>query len=479
MKNTRIAELLKTFNEKELKGLGDFISSKYFNQNEKIVKLFEILEKSAPEFDSDEIDKEKLFVKIFGKKKYEDEKMRTLISNLMKLCKKYLIQLDIESKAQQSNLHLLEQLKIRGQKNLFDYEYNKMKTALEQYSFREREYYWIKYNMELELYYSDPTAIKDDYLQQPLIENVSDNFEMLFLLDALEINYNKLTRKSKVNYTPEFKFLDVIKNKIETEDYSDTPILPLKYYIFMCVQNPFNEEYYEKAEKIFYENLYSISPAEKPYINTGLVNYCWLRVGLGDEKYFRKVFEVYKVGLDEGMYLIDNKYLLTSLFNGIVKSACYLKELTWLFKFIYEYKNKLDPELRKEAVNVAYSKYYFEKKDFDSALKHINKINATSTLLKLEIKILTAKIFYELGYTESVYSSIDSIKHFFKNKQLLHPSIIKQSNSFANAVKKLTNLKEKMDKKESGFYKKQIVDSPDLGMINKRWLVEKAEELMK
>ena len=202
-------------------------------------------------------------------------------------------------------------------------------------------------------------------------------------------------------------------------------------------------------------------------------------MGLGDEKYFRRVFELYKLGLEEGMYFYENKYLLTSLFNGIIKCSCYIKELNWLFKFIYEYKNKLAPEQRKEAVNVAYSKYYFEKKDFDSALKHINKINASSSLLKLEIKILTIKILFELDYVESVYSSIDSIKHFFKSNKLLHPAIIEQGHAFAKAIKKLTDLKEKNDKKELGYFRKQINENNDLGMIIARWITEKIDETIK
>ncbi|MBS1493534.1 MAG: hypothetical protein JST55_08485 [Bacteroidetes bacterium] len=479
MKNTRIAEILKTFTEKELKGFGDFVSSKYFNQSDKIVKLFEILSKYYPDFEGDELEKEKVFVKLFGKKKYEDEKMRTLISNLMKLCKKYLIQLDIESNASRTNLHLLNQLKDRGQKSLFDYEYNKLNSALEQNCYKEREYFFVKYYMEQEMYYSNPTSINDNYLQQPLIEKVSNNFEILFLIDALEINYNKLTRKSKVNYNPEFIFLDVIKSKIENGDYSEIPIIPLKYYIFMCVQNPMQEEYYAQAEKIFYDNLERISPHEKPYINTGLINYCWLRVGTGDVKYFRKVFEMYKIGLEEGIYFYENKYLLNSLFNGIVKCACYLKEYKWLFQFIHEYKNKIDPEHRKEIVNVAYSKYYFEIKDFDTALKHVNKINPTNSLLKLEIKVLTIKILYELNYLESVYSSIDSLKHFFRNNKLLHPGTIEQGYACSKAFKKLCDLKIKKDKKELEFFRKSINESNELGMINTRWITEKIDEILK
>lgn len=479
MENTRIIELLKTFSEKEMNGMSDFVASGYFNQNENVVKLFSILKKYYPEFESEMLSKEKVFLKIFGKNKYNDEKMRTLISNLTKLCKKYLIQIDIESKGEGINLHLLTQLRLRNQKTLFTYEYNKINSSLNESKSKEREYYSVKYLMETELYQSDPTAIKDAYLEKPLIENVAYNFERLFLIDLLDINYNMLTRKSKVNYSPDFLFLEAVRLKIENGGYSDTPVIPLKYYIFMSVQNPFQEEYFEKAEKIYFDNLDLISPIEKAYINTGLVNYCWLRVGLGDEKYFRRVFDVYKIGLDEGMYFYENKFLLTSLFNGIVKCACFLKELQWLFNFIYEYKNKLDPEVRKEAMNVAYSKYYFEKKEFDSALKHISKINASSSILKLEIKILTIKILYELGYAESVYSSIDSLKHFFRNNKLLHASILEQIKSFSKIVKKLSDLKEKNNKDELTYFKKQVADSPELGMISIRWVIEKIDELIK
>ncbi len=479
MENTRIIELLKTFSEKELAGFDDFISSKFFNQNENLKKLFSILKKHYPTFESEELLKKNIFVKIFGRKNYEDEKMRTLISNLMKLCKKYLIQVDIESKGEEVNLHLLTQLRIREQKALFTYEYNKIKSSLGESKSKGREYYFSAYVMETELYHSEPTAIKDNYLEKPLIENVAYNFERLFIIDLLSINYNMLTRESKVNYSPRFLFLDTIRPKIENGDYADTPIIPLKYYIFMSIQNPFKEEYFEKAEKIYFDNLDLISPTEKAYINTGLVNYCWLRVGLGDEKYFPRVFDVYKIGLEEGMYFYENKFLLTSLFNGIVKCACFLKELQWLFNFIYEYKNKLDPEQRKEAVNVAYSKYYFEKKEFELALKHINKINALSSILKLEIKILTIKILYELGHIESVFSSLDSLKHFFRNNKLLHPSILEQINSFSKIVKQLSNLKENNNKEDLDYFKKQVANSPELGMISIKWVIEKIDELIK
>jgi hypothetical protein len=61
MQNTRLIELLRTFKEKELLGLEDLISSKFFNKNEQLIKLFAEIKKYFPDFESDELTKQNLF----------------------------------------------------------------------------------------------------------------------------------------------------------------------------------------------------------------------------------------------------------------------------------------------------------------------------------------------------------------------------------------------------------------------------------
>jgi len=476
MKNTKVIELLKSLTAKEFEGFEDFVSSKFFNKNTDLTKLFSVIKKYYPAFENDNLDKGKIFVKIFGKKKYDDEKMRTIISNLMKLCKKYLIQLELEAKKEVGGTFLLAQLRKRYQSSLFDYEFNKLTKVLDETYERERDYYFLKFVVEYENYYSNPTAMQDNYLEVPYIEKVSENFEKLFLLDAMEINYHKLTRRSKLSYNPDFLYLEEIKKRIENGDYSDAPLIPLKYYIFMAVGNPDKDEYYEIAEKIYLENVDSFSPYEQASLSVGLTNYCWVKTGRGEEKYLRKAFDLYKLALEKGMYFYANRYLLPSLFNGIVKVASYLKEHKWLFNFITEYKNKLEPEQRQDVLNIAYSKYYLDIGKYDDALAHINKIKTPSSFLKLEIKILSVKIFYELGYTESIYSALDSIKHFLRNNSLLHESLVKQSMTFAKYIKGLIDFKEPGNKAELEYLRKEINDTKEIGFINTRWLNEKIDE---
>lgn len=479
MQNTRLIELLKTFKEKEFLGLEDFISSKYFNKNIQIIELFLNIKKHFPLFESEELSKQNLYLKIFGNKKYSDETMRTLISGLMKLTKKYLIQLELENRNPYSNLFLLEQLRNRDQENLFEYEFSKADKFLEENLYREGEYFLARYLSDFMNFYGHPSGFNDPDLESNLIYKIGASLERYFLLEAMDVNYQMLTRKIKMNYQPKYIFLEHIKSKIESNEYNDTPLLPLKYYSFMSIENRENEEYFEKCQELYFKNFDKISEFERGAIHLAMVNYCMISIAAGKEKYFEKSVVLYKFALEHNLYFQNNKYLLPYMYHNIVKNATYIGDNKWAYKFIFEYKNKVPPEVRKEVVNVSFAKYYFETGDLDSALKHINKINPQNAQLKFEVLTLFIKIFYELGYVESVYSSIESLKRFVKTNNALAPSFITSGKYFSTYMRKFMDLKEKFRKNDLDYLRKEISFIQDFGLINRKWLLQKIDAVLK
>jgi hypothetical protein len=479
MQNTRLIELLKTFKEKELLGLEDFISSKYFNKNTQIIELFTNIKKYFPAFDSEELTKQNLYLKIFGKKKYSDEAMRTLISGLMKLAKKYLIQLELEKRNPYANLFLLEQLRVRDQENLFEYEFDKADKYLKENLYREGDYYLARYLSHFMNFYAHPSGFNNAAQESELIYKIGASLERYFALEAMDVNYQMLTRKIKMNYRPKYIFLDNIKSKIESDEYNDTPLLPLKYYSFMAIENRENEEYFEKCQNLYFENFEKISDFERGAIHLAMVNYCMINISAGNEKYFEKSVVLYKFALENNLYFQNNKYLLPYMFHNIVKNALYVGDTKWVHKFIFEYKNKVPPEFRKEVVNVSFGKYYFETGDLDSALKHINKINPQNAQLKSEVLTLFIKIFYELSYVESVYSSIESLKRFVKTSNALAPSFVSTAQYFTKYMRKFMDLKEKFKKNEIEYLRKEISSIKDFGLINQRWILQKIDRAIK
>lgn len=479
MHNTRLIELLRTFKEKEFLGLEDFVTSKYFNKHEDITKLFLAIKKFYPQFESKDLAKQFVFSEVFGKKRYDDEKMRTLISNLMKLVKRFLIQLELEKKAPYANLFLLEQIRHRDQENLFEYEYNKADIYLEDNLYKEGEYYYFRYMSDFSYFYGHPSGFKNRDEETALINKIGASLERFMFLEAMDVNYQMLTRKIKIGYQPNYIFLEHIKNKIETNDYNDTPLLPLKYYSFMAIENSHNEEYFETCQKLYFENYEMISEFERGAIHLSMINYCMMNISTGNEKYFEKSVVLFKFALEHNLYFQNNKYFLPNIFHNILKNVLYTGDIKWAHKFIFEYKNKVPPDFRKEEVNICFARYYFETGDFDSALKHINKINPQIASLKLDVLILFIKIFYELDYTESIYSSLDSLKHFIKTNKNIAPILAAQSKLFAKSMRKLIDLKEKQNKNELGFLRKEIASIKDFGLINQKWILQKLNAILK
>jgi len=204
-----------------------------------------------------------------------------------------------------------------------------------------------------------------------------------------------------------------------------------------------------------------------------------LKISQGVYKYYEKSFELYKFALEQGLFFEHNKYILPLLFLNIVKCGLYLENKKWVLNFIFEYKNKISPEARKEISNVSFALYYFASKEFDNSLKHINKINPHFTSLKLEIKTLSIKLFYELDYIENIYSSVDALKHFVKNTPSLSKHAKVQSTNFTKHVIKLVDLREKKKMKELDYLRKEISEISEFGLINKKWILQKISQLIK
>lgn len=479
MKSTKLIELLRAFKEKEFLSLENFVASPYFNKNENIIKLFSILKNYYPDFENEEIEKEIIFGKIFGRKKYDDEKMRTLISALMKLIKKYLVQIELEQRKWESDLYLLAQLSIKNQEALLEYEHKKAEAYVEENLYKERDYYYAKYSQGIEYFYSKHFGIKDKKKETDTIEGWAYNFERFMFFEIMDINYQMLTRKMRMKYEPKFLLLDYFKKRMQSGDFEDTPLLLLKYYGFLCIEDRDNEENFIKYRELYFKHFDKITPFGRASIVLGLLNYCTLAIVRGKKNYYNTSFELYKFALSNNLFFIANKYFLSAMFFGIVKNALYLDEKKWCFNFMFEYRNKIAPDLRKTEVNISFAAYYLEKEEYEEALKHINKVNPTTDLLKLEMRRLSAQIFYGLDYIENVYSTIDSIKYFLKNRNTLAIHLTDSAKRFIKYLPKLVELKQMPDKHELEFMRKEILEDKQVGMLVQKWFTVKINELLK
>ncbi len=91
MYQNKAIQILKTFTAQEMRQFADFVQSPYFNKNERLVRLFDILYECHPAFDAPVIERHKLFKAVFGEDVLlEEQKLRYLLSDLTKLLEEFI-----------------------------------------------------------------------------------------------------------------------------------------------------------------------------------------------------------------------------------------------------------------------------------------------------------------------------------------------------------------------------------------------------
>jgi hypothetical protein len=91
--------------------------------------------------------------------------------------------------------------------------------------------------------------------------------------------------------------------------------------------------------------------------------------------------------------------------------------------------------------------------------------------MKLNSKTLHLQILYELGYEDTLASSLESFRHFLSNDKLIPEEKKAPLLNFHKYLNKIISLNIKKSRSEMDLIRNSI--SKDNLLINKEWLLEK------
>ena len=127
MRNFKLISLLKNFTHKEFKELEKFVASPYFSRGRDLLPLFKTIKPFYPEFTSKDFTLEKIYQKLYPGNIFGNVKsyslMKTLISELFKMCKEFLIHSELKGDEKRKSYYLLNQLRKKRNYKEFDKEY--------------------------------------------------------------------------------------------------------------------------------------------------------------------------------------------------------------------------------------------------------------------------------------------------------------------------------------------------------------------
>ncbi len=470
--NNKTYTILQSFDKYEVNRLRKFLQSPYFNMNEAIVALFEVFTKDIFGKKTKELEKEFIWGKIYGQKKYDDVRFRKLNSELLKLVEKFLAQQIYEENPIRQAVHLMEAV---GQKKLEKLYSSTVRTARrlsDQQKFRPANFYFYQY--EIEKNYYELTEFENKRSAKSNIEEIARNLDYFYFSEKLRIYNSIISRQKQGSHEYDIVMVDEIISSVGSPRYQGIP--PIEIYNQICLINKDfeNETHYFKLKKLISLYIDQFPLSEAILIGKYILNYSIGKANRGDSKFIREYFESYRNLLEKGIIFEEKEGLSPWEFKNIVLAALRLGEYSWTEEFIHSYSKSIPVEFRENAVTYNLAQLYFYQKKYDEVIRLLNQVEYEDLAYNLNSKLMLIAVYYETDEIEPLYFLMDAFRVYLnRNKKIAND----KKPLYTNFIKFTKKLSKIIPGDKKAIEKLKIEISETNGVANLKWLKEKIAEL--
>lgn len=411
-------EILKTLNKTELKSLGDFIYSPYFNSIEKLKDLYNEIMKTYPDLESRRLEDETLHKKLYPGKEFKQKAILNLFSDFGNLLKKFLSYEKFGAEEDAMDLRLAESL---SQKKCYELskkvinDYKKRKKTSGKFS---EDYFSYLYKME-KIYYSNIIHSRPIH-KQDIYDSLNSRSQAL-MLDFLNkysslahtLSLTSMVRPDEENNKKIEKFfsalnIDKLPEYVESTEDKFLPIVTMQYLLYHYIKAEMSEEQYYKLKNILIKNVENLSSEDICIYFKAILDMGILKNNVVDvEEMFdlRKLFCDLKINPNDSI----PKFSTAALQNTLI-CAMMLGKFEWAENFLEEYINYIDDDLRENEYNYSKGLLYFKLKKYEDSLQYLNKVKYSELLEKLNVRFYYVMNYIELKLYDAAASMVKSIK---------------------------------------------------------------------
>ena len=470
MYNSKLIQLLQTLSKVELNRFSDYVSSPYFNKNEQIIKLLEVLTELYPKYDEENVHREVLYKKVFNDDHLNEQKLRYLMSDLTKLLENFLIDQKMKDQLFQNN-HLL--ISIFQEKALEKYEnaiLDQSITYLQKYPYLDDNYYYTKYIIEKDKY-QYLTSNREAAAKENLL-NIVENLDIFYLINKLKYSCEIINHIN--SYAGEYDpmLLNEILVYLKKTKHEHIPAVAIYNQILMMLIENDNEAAYNNLKNLLIENINNIPQDEMNDMYIFARNFCAKRINMGDTKYLQELFSLYNTLIENGI-IFQNGFLSQWDYKNIVVVGLELNETEWVKDFIYKYKDFIREENKENVFKFNLALYYFHLKKYGKTMDLIRDVEFTDVYYYLNCKFILLKSFYELEEIGPMYSLVDTLYNYLRRNKQVSKYQKEVRFNFLKYIKKLIKVMYR-DKDMLRKLKEEISEAKHV--YNHTWLLQKIDE---
>ncbi|HMR42414.1 MAG TPA: hypothetical protein PKC40_01205 [Saprospiraceae bacterium] len=460
MEDTLLIKVWERLSPVELKSFEKFIRSPFFNQREDVTRLYDWLVKNEKK---QGLQKEAAFAFAYPGQDFHDQNFRLLLSYFFRLVEQFLSLQHILPDKLLLKQHLAEAYQAHGLTDNALRVVRQSRQILEKDTFENVARLEWQYNLRFHEFKFDT---EQHLLNAADLQALSDDLDLIYLSKKLRQICMLLNNKAVYKTHFEIGFLNEIINYIEQKELIAHPSVGVYYFAYLTLSGHREEQHFRQFKKSLFEKAGSFPPEELHELHLLAINYCVRKLNEGNQLFFPEVLELYKEGLRTGT-LLDNGLLSRFTYYNIVVAAIKTGDFSWAEDFIYSYKNSLEKRYRESIFSFNLARLEYSRKNYDTAMKLLQKANYRDVLFSLATKTLALKIYYELDEFDLLQSHLEAMKKFISRKHVIGY----HRDNYLNIVRytqKLTGLNYYSKKSVSDL--RQQIENEEI-LTEKEWLL--------
>lgn len=443
------------------------VRSPLFNQRQDVVAFWAFLEERLY-WIGETPTKEAAFHHLFPGQPYDAQRIRYLMSWLMKLVEQYLALAPHLVSSVQQRVELSSAYREKRLPKHFQQAIRKTRQEIEEQPFRHVEYYQWQYQMQWEHYLFSAGQKRVSSLN---LQEISDTTDIAFIAQKLRQTCFLLSHQAVYKTDYDFGLLQEVLAYAKQRNLLDLPAIGVYYHCYYALSPDGTEKDFQAFKDQLLQHWARFPESETRDLLLLGLNYCIRKFNAGGLEFAREGLDLYQKGLSSGVLLSDG-FLSRFTYRNAVALAVAVGALDWAASFIEDYKKHLPKEHQESMYSFSRARLAYEKEQYGEVLQLLQRANYKDLLLNLAAKSLLQKTLYVTGAWEALESQLDAMTSFLARKDILTYHRNNYRN-FAALLKKVLALNPH-DTQAKSALKSRIEQAQPL--TEKQWLLDQLEK---
>lgn len=468
---SNLVKFLKLLTRDEMKEFSKFVQSPFHNNRNEVIFFFDEIKQFHPDFNQKNFSKEKIYSNLYPKKKYDDDVIRRLSSNLFKLGEEFISYKKFRDNEFNYEKNLLDFYSTTNDDKFFWKQFGKINGVMQLHNERDAEHFY-RHSLvnKKELFYmlkDDPNYKKSGYEKQLI------NLWKYFFIELLKLTCNAILENKFFNKNYEVPFAKMLLKMAKDSNFMNERAIEIYYYLLKLQIDSRNDETFYKVKDLVDNNLDIFDKHECFLIYTLIMTYCSDRKVNPENDFTRVEFEIAQKMVENGL-VIATGTIDPGWFLGIFFRALNAHEINFAEKFIEDHKDKLIVKDKENIINHTYASLAMSKKEYAKALNYLSMASYKSLNDKLTVNVMQLQIYYDADMHEQFFYSVDRFKHILAEEEHSGKELLTIFKDFISYAVKIYRMKlGEIDIPHDEL----INEIKNSRIIARGWLLEKVIEL--